>query len=41
MGETIFVEEDHNDADWGDLEPSPPVEPASTTLADGPDILLL
>jgi hypothetical protein len=40
MGQTIFVEEEHDDADWGDPEPTPlaaPVEPASTTSADGPD----
>jgi hypothetical protein len=40
MGQTIFVEEGHDAADWGDLELSPltaPVEPASSTLADGPD----
>jgi hypothetical protein len=40
IGETIFVEEqDH--IDWGDPEPSPPaapVEPASTTSADRPNI---
>jgi hypothetical protein len=41
MGETIFMVEEHDDGDWGDLEPSPPaapVKPASTTLADGPNI---
>jgi hypothetical protein len=41
MSETIFVEEEHNDVDCSDLEPSPlaaPVEPASTTSVDGPDI---
>jgi hypothetical protein len=40
MGHTIFVEEEHDDADWVDLEPTPPttpVEPASTTMADGLD----
>jgi hypothetical protein len=40
MGQTIFVEEEHDDADWVALEPTPPatlVEPASTTTADGPD----
>jgi hypothetical protein len=40
IGETIFMEEqDH--VDWGDPEPSPltaPVEPASTTSADRPNI---
>jgi hypothetical protein len=42
MGQTIFMEE-HDDADWVALEPTPPaapVEPASTTTADGPDPLL-
>jgi hypothetical protein len=40
MGQTIFVEEEHDDADWGDPEltpPTAPVKPASTTLADGLD----
>jgi hypothetical protein len=40
MGQTIFVEEEHDDADWVALEPTPPtalVEPTSTTMADGPD----
>jgi hypothetical protein len=40
MGQTIFAEEEHDDADWVALEPTPPaapVEPASTTMADGPD----
>jgi hypothetical protein len=40
MGQTILVEEEHDDADWDDLKPTPPValvEPASTTLVDGPD----
>ena len=40
MGQTIFMEEEHVDADWVALEPTPPatpVEPASTTTADGPD----
>jgi hypothetical protein len=39
MGQTIFVEE-HDDDDRGDPKLTPlaaPVEPASTTLADGPD----
>jgi hypothetical protein len=39
MGQTIFVEE-YNDVDWVTLEPTPPVapvEPTSTTTADGPD----
>jgi hypothetical protein len=38
MGQTIFVEE-HDNADWVALEtpPATPVEPASTTTADGPD----
>jgi hypothetical protein len=40
MGHTIFVEEEHDDADWGDPKPTllaAPVEPTSTTLAYGPD----
>jgi hypothetical protein len=40
MGQTIFMEEEHDDADWVALEPTPlaaPIEPASTTTADGPD----
>jgi hypothetical protein len=40
MGQTIFVKEEHATTDLGDLEPTPPaapVEPASTTSADGPD----
>jgi hypothetical protein len=39
MRQTIFVEE-HATIDWGDSEPPPPAapfEPASTTLANGPD----
>jgi hypothetical protein len=43
MGQTIFVEEEHDNADWVALEPTPPtapVEPASTTMADGPTPLL-
>ena len=39
FGESIFVEEE-DDADWGDLEPTPAaatIEPASTTSAHGPD----
>jgi hypothetical protein len=34
------VEEEHDDADWVALEPTPPatqVEPTSTTMDDGPD----
>jgi hypothetical protein len=41
QGETIFVEEEHDDANWGDLKPTPPtapVEPASKTLDDGPNM---
>jgi hypothetical protein len=37
MGETIFVEEEHDNVDWGDPEltpPAAPVESASTTLDD-------
>jgi hypothetical protein len=40
MGQTIFVEEEHDDADWVAPEmtpPAAPVEPASTTTADRPD----
>jgi hypothetical protein len=40
MGQTIFVEEEHDDADWVALDPTPPaapVEPASTTTADRPN----
>jgi hypothetical protein len=40
MGQTIFVEEEHDVADWGDPEPTlsaTPVEPASTTTADEPE----
>ena len=41
MGETIFVEEEQDDTDWGNPEPSSlvvPVEPASTTSANRLDI---
>jgi hypothetical protein len=41
IGETIFVGEEHDDVDLGDPEPCPPaapVEHASTTLDNGPDI---
>ena len=40
MGQTIFVEEEHDDVDWGDPESTPPAAPfdlASTTSAKGPD----
>jgi hypothetical protein len=40
MGQTIFVEEEHKDTDWVAPEPTPsttPIDPASTTMADGPD----
>jgi hypothetical protein len=40
MGHTIFVEEEHAAADWGDPEPTPlvvPVESAFATSTDGPD----
>jgi hypothetical protein len=36
MGQTIFVEEKHDDTNWGDPELTPPaalVDPASTTSA--------
>jgi hypothetical protein len=39
FGESIFVGEG-DDADWGDLEPTPtaaPIEPTSTTSAHGPE----
>jgi hypothetical protein len=38
MEQTIFVEEEHDATDWGNLEPTPPttlVEPASTTSSYG------
>ena len=41
MGETIFVEEEHDDTNWGDPKPTPMatlVELASTKSNDGPDI---
>jgi hypothetical protein len=41
MGKTIFLEEEHNDVDWSDLESTPLVtlvKPVSTTLDDGPNI---
>jgi hypothetical protein len=41
MGQTIFVEEEQDDTDWGDHEPSPLatlVEHASITLANKPNI---
>lgn len=40
MGESIFVEEEQDDADWGDPEPTPPaapLDPATTTTVRGPD----
>ena len=40
IGESTFVEEEHEDANWGDPEPTPPaapLEPATSTLAHGPD----
>jgi hypothetical protein len=43
MGQTIFVEEEHDDTDWVAQEstsPAAPVEPASTTTANGSDPLL-
>ena len=39
MNKSIFVEEEQDDADWGDPEPTPPaapVDPATTTSVDGP-----
>jgi hypothetical protein len=41
MGLIIFVEEEHDNVDWGDPESTPPaapIKPASTTLVDGPDL---
>lgn len=41
MGQTIFVEQEQDNADWGNHEPSPLatlVEHASTTLANRPNI---
>jgi hypothetical protein len=41
MGETIFVEEEHDDVDCGDPEPSPlaaSIEPAAMTLDNGRNI---
>ena len=40
IGESIFVEDDAEDADWGDPEPTPlaaPLASSTTTSADGPD----
>jgi hypothetical protein len=40
IGESIFVEEDEEGAEWGDLKPTPPAAPlesAMTTSAHGPD----
>jgi hypothetical protein len=40
IGESIFVEEEQEDADWGDLEPTPSVatiDLALTTSAHSPD----
>jgi hypothetical protein len=40
IGESIFVEENAEDANWGDVEPTSsaaPVVSAMTTLAHGPD----
>jgi hypothetical protein len=40
IGESIFVEENEEDTDWGDVEPTSstaPVKSATTTLAHGPD----
>jgi hypothetical protein len=40
IGESIFVEENEEDADWRDVEPTSsaaPVESATTTSAHGPD----
>ena len=40
IGESIFVEEEQEDADWGDPKPTPPtapLEPTTSTLAHGPN----
>ena len=40
IGESIFVEEEQEDADWGDPKPTPPaapLEPVTSTLAHGFD----
>jgi hypothetical protein len=40
IGESIFIEENEEDADWGDVEPTSsatPVESAMTTSAHGLD----
>jgi hypothetical protein len=40
IGESMFVEENEEDANWGDVEPislATPVESATTTSAHGPD----
>jgi hypothetical protein len=40
IGESIFVEENEEDANWGDVEPTSsatPIESAMTTLAHDPD----
>jgi hypothetical protein len=40
MGQTIVVEEEHYDTDWGAPKSTPSaalVQPASTTTTDGPD----
>jgi hypothetical protein len=37
LGESIFVEKEQEDADWGDPKPTPPaapIKPALTTLVD-------
>jgi hypothetical protein len=40
IGESIFVEENEKDADWGDAEPTSlaaPIKSVPTTSAHGPD----
>jgi hypothetical protein len=40
IGESIFVEEEQEDVDWGDPEltpPAAPLEPVTSTSAHGPD----
>ena len=40
IGESIFVEEEQEDTNWGDPKPTPlaaPLEPVTSTSAHGPD----
>ena len=41
IGESIFVEEEQEEADWGDHEltpPAAPLKPVMSTSAHGPDL---